>query len=39
MFVLSDDELGERGVTGHSINAKPLKESPSRLPYALRQQL
>ena len=41
-FALSDKELGETDVVEHSIDmmgAKPVKEAPRRLPYALRQQL
>ena len=42
VFALSDEELGETNVVEHSIDtsmAKPVKEPPRRLPYALRKQL
>ena len=42
VFALSDEELGETDVVEHSIDtstAKPVKEPPRRLPYALRKQL
>ena len=42
VFVLLDEELGETDVVEHSIDtstAKPVKQPPRRLPYALRKQL
>ena len=42
VFALSDEELGETDVVEHSIDtstAKPVKQPPRRLPYALRKQL
>ena len=42
VFALSDEELGETDVVEHSVDistAKPVKEPPRRLPYALRKQL
>ena len=42
VFALSDEELGETDVVEHSIDtstAKPMKQPPRRLPYALQKQL
>ena len=42
VFALSDEELGETDVVEHTIDtsaARPVKEPPRRLPYALRKQL
>ena len=42
VFALSDEELGKMDVFEHTIDtsaARPVKEPPRRLPYALRKQL
>ena len=42
VFALSDEELRETNVVEHSLDitgAKPVKEAPRRLPFALRQQM